>query len=193
MLEVAFVSIVLLSLVSTIGYATANKRLHRQLATYSKENQKLLTTSNDLLRANEDMAANYITDDVVESTIINNPKLIKTHMIENIIEQFPEKIPESSIKSVLSKNTKFFSKIVDQVLEEDGIIHIWERTGSNRWRMNGNVLDDLISEKCKRCGLLHRYWKAGGLPKFLDHEGYFRGGKRVDGSVAQVCVSKKKG
>lgn len=189
MLELVASGLTIVVIATMAWLFKANRRLHNQLDSYTMENRKLLTTSNDLLRANEEMAGYVVTDEVVDARIAVNPKLVKPHMIDSVIQLYPEKIPESSIKQVLKKDKRFCNEMVNKVLMEEGLAHSWERTGTKDYRLGDTRHEDsLVSMLCARCGTSHRYWKLGGHPSFSNYEGYFFNGKKLEVSKIPPCV-----
>lgn len=128
------------------------------------KNAKLLTTSNDLLKANEDMALDLIDSnkDLLLKTIEGNPEILFRD--DGLIKEF---------------------------LKSNRLVHRWELTGRRKMStINGLGFDHIIKE-CSVCGMIKEYnigtHNVRGIP-----EGYFFAGKGVeyDGIGEPPCIGQ---
>ena len=162
----------------------------------------LISTSDRLLAANEEMSRAGISAERIEETVKKNPKLIPEGLVRDLVRADPDMIPVTELLRVIDQGA--MDKAVVAFLKDKRIQHNWKvvgklrevqkKAGTGRDRLGRFIENDdeeplrtTITEKCQHCDLIHRY-VVGNRADETD-EGYFRGGIRVgtDGSRPE-CI-----
>ena len=173
-------------LATNVGTAKAYIQQSRLRLEEVKQRAALVSTSDRLLAANEEMSRAGISIERVEEAVRNNPNLIPEQLIRAAIGKDPDLIPFTTIRNYI--NDEALNKAVIAFLKEEKLQHTWKQVGKQRNRIStrnargqfATEEDDsrtVMTDKCLNCDLIHRY--IIGDRKDGDDEGYFRGGVRV--------------
>lgn len=132
----------------------------------------------------------------------DHPECVRPSHVAEHIANDPDRFPRHWFTGVLDDDKKLRDKLVDGYLSEHRIMHDWQKTGTQKVSLNPKTddeeiiargkksvaIDEIVSEKCKRCGLMHRYFAGSGAPHLREFEGYFMGGNRLDMKTTPECL-----
>lgn len=184
----------------SLALAASNRR---QKEKFSGEVQKMRNQSAHLLEANTLLEREGLTEAAIASAIRQQPSLVSEAAVLQAVEADP------SLLSVRILNRALISPInevrgaaegaVEVVADRSGLRHQWVEIGKTELALTpskkksdskqpGSVTTRYITDRCKRCDLIYRYYTGGRHPDFP--EGYFVGGNRVEGLEVPLCRSQ---
>jgi hypothetical protein len=174
-----------------LGLVGSKRKTVRKLLEAKDEVMKLDGQSNRLLQANDDLTKEGITDERIDSYVRSHPNVINSNAIMDAVREKPELVQTHWINNSLSEDKRLRDRLLDAYLKDHRITHSWQTTGSSKMVIGDKetgFTDKVISEKCLRCGLVHRYFEGSGSPEKREFEGYFMGGQRLDTKMAPECL-----
>lgn len=149
--------------------SNSNNKLARSLA---KEKSQIEQTSNELLKINEELnqeldniVLGKINNEHINRAIVQNPNLVNIETLKKLINAVPE-------------------ETLDKANRARGLTHDFTFVADEKWTFNSGD-SYLRTEKCNRCGLIHRYWR--GAVEDNKKEGFFINGEKVYGDTVPPC------
>lgn len=152
------------------------------------------TQANLLVAAQEDLEQAVFDDEKVRKFLAKNPSLLKFDLVKKVIQEDPSLVSRDHLYILVRDNMVVFKDRLNEFFKTEGVLHDWKNLGGDQKLVIGKdandkpLTDKLKSEKCFRCGIIHRFFEGSGSPDMREYEGYFIGGKRLDVIRMPPCL-----
>jgi len=158
-ISLSFVGVMLFA--AFFAFTTYQKE--KQLNGARVENQKLLTGSSELLKANEMLSAEHIKPEHVKTYVEDNPSVIDEKIVADVIKADPEMLLKK-LEIVIKRNPNLITpELAAEILGKNPELVTDEQMAA--FVGHSPKLDEWINEHLKKNGLVHN-WNLIGERKF---------------------------